>query len=364
MRKKLFVWCLALFLFVWGLSLRLNAQAQEPSRHLDFDRIAIVGHVYSENQQPLAGIKVEIRLAYNEQQKKPEIMGTADFSPEVWPYLVQTIGTNYFAWAESDKEGFFHLPGIPNPGAYFIEVRHSEDYFQTKVSVVIHKTGAKEFEADIILRARKSSIQPMSKEALEEIAKAKKAFQSKNTDEAIKHFQKALEIEPEFTEAHYNLGILLRQKGNVDEAVKHFVKAIQNQENYKLALFALGETLHIEKKYSRSNPYLIKYLEVSESEESEKTAQAHYLVGMNYFNLRQAKKAIPHLSKAIELDSKINPNAYILLANSYVILRDGKNAIKNYRKFVELYPDAPNIQQVKTILEKLKSMYPQEEKKK
>lgn len=364
MKKKLFVWCLALFLFVWGLSLRLNAQAQEPSMYLDFDKIAIVGHVYNESQQPLAGIKVEIRLAYNEQQKKPEIMGTADFSPEVWPYLVQTIGTNYFAWAESDKEGFFHLTGIPNPGAYFIEVRHSEDYFQTKVPVVIHKTGAKEFEADIILRARKSSIQPMSKEALEEIAEAKKAFQSKNTDEAIKHFQKALEIEPEFTEAHYNLGILLRQKGNVDEAVKHFVKAIQNQENYKLALFALGETLHIEKKYSRSNPYLIKYLEVSESEESEKTAQAHYLVGMNYFNLKQAKKAIPHLSKAIELDSKINLNAYILLANSYVILRDGKNAIKNYRKFVELYPDAPNIQQVKTILEKLKSMYPQEEKKK
>ncbi|MBE0460813.1 MAG: tetratricopeptide repeat protein [Candidatus Aminicenantes bacterium] len=364
MKKKLFVWCLMLFPFVWGLNLNLKAQEQAPPRYLDFDKITIVGHVYNENQQALAGIKVEIRLAYNDQQKKPEIVGTADFSPEVWPYLIQTIGTNYFAWAESDKEGFFRITGVPNPGAYFLEVRHAKDYFQTKVPVVIHKTGAKEFEADIILRARKPSIQPISKKALEEIAEAKKAVQNKNMDEAIKHFQKAIEIEPEFAEIHYNIGILLRQKGNDDEAVKHFVKAIQNQENYKLALFALGETLHVQKKYSRSNLYLIKYLEGSEEEESKEITQAHYLVGMNYFNLKQAKEAIPHLSAAIERDSKINPNAYILLANSYVIIRDGENAIKNYRKFVELYPNAPNIQQIKDILEKLESMYPKEEKKK
>jgi hypothetical protein len=39
------------------------------------------------------------------------------------------------------------------------------------------------------------------------------------------------------------------------------------------------------------------------------------------------------------------------------MMRDGENAIKFYKKYLELYPDAPNVEQVKAILEKLKSMY-------
>lgn len=361
MQKKgiLLVW--VFFFFVLGFS--LGQESQAPSQYLDFDRIVIKGHVYNENQQPLAGIRVEIRLAYNVHQKRPEIMGAADIQDYAWEYLLNTIGTDVFAWAETDEEGFYRITGVPRPGAYFLLVRYSEDYLQTKVPAIIHKTGAKEFEADIILRVRKSSIKPMSKKALKEIAAAKEAVANKKLDKAIKHFQKAIEIEPEFSEAHYNLGILLRQKGKVDEAVEHFIKAIERHENYQLALFALGEILQVQKKYSQSNLYLMKHLEISESEESKTTAQAHYLVGINYFNLKQAKKAILHLFKAIEVEPGIHPNAYILLANSYVIERDGENAIKTYRKFMELYPDAPNIEQVKTILKKLASMYTEEKKK-
>ena len=46
-------------------------------------------------------------------------------------------------------------------------------------------------------------------------------------DEAIVHYQKALQIKPDYAEAHNNLGNALLQKGRVDEAITHYQKALQ-----------------------------------------------------------------------------------------------------------------------------------------
>ena len=48
-------------------------------------------------------------------------------------------------------------------------------------------------------------------------------------DEAIFHFRKALEFQPDFAEAHNNLGRVLFQKGQMDEAITHFQKAVEIQ---------------------------------------------------------------------------------------------------------------------------------------
>ena len=45
-------------------------------------------------------------------------------------------------------------------------------------------------------------------------------------DEAIAHYRKALEINPDYVEAHYNLGNALAGRGQVDEAIAHFQKAL------------------------------------------------------------------------------------------------------------------------------------------
>lgn len=357
--------CLVLLILSQGISQERLRDSTQPPRYHDFDRIAIVGHVYNENKQPLSGILVEIRLAYNAQQNKPEIVGSLEFEHYIWEFLVNTLGKNVFCWAETDKNGFFRITGVPNPGAYFLLVRYAKNFLQTWVPVIIHKTGAKEFEADIYLRVRKSAIPEFSKEALEEVSLAKEAVDHNQIHNAIEHFYKAIAIEPKFAEAHYNLGILYRQTGNLREATKYFVKAIKHKDHYQLAIFALGETLRIQRKYSQSNLYLKKYLEYSKGydEYIKKNFQAHYLIGTNCFKLKETKKAISHLSKAIELNPEIHPNTYLLLANSYMIERDGRNAIKNYRKYVNLYPDAPNIQEIMNILQKLEKMYSQKKKK-
>jgi tetratricopeptide (TPR) repeat protein len=46
-------------------------------------------------------------------------------------------------------------------------------------------------------------------------------------DEAINHFQKALQLNPENATAHFNLATMLRRTGRVNEAINHFQKALQ-----------------------------------------------------------------------------------------------------------------------------------------
>jgi Flp pilus assembly protein TadD len=48
-------------------------------------------------------------------------------------------------------------------------------------------------------------------------------------DEAAVHFQKAVEIQPDFAEAHINLGSALLQKGQVREALAHCRAALKIQ---------------------------------------------------------------------------------------------------------------------------------------
>jgi Flp pilus assembly protein TadD len=48
-----------------------------------------------------------------------------------------------------------------------------------------------------------------------------------SVDEAIVHFQRALQIKPDYVKAYNNLGNALFKKGNVDEAIAQFQKALQ-----------------------------------------------------------------------------------------------------------------------------------------
>ena len=46
-------------------------------------------------------------------------------------------------------------------------------------------------------------------------------------DEAISHYQKALEIKPDYADAHGNLGNAFLQEGQVNDAIAHYQMALE-----------------------------------------------------------------------------------------------------------------------------------------
>ena len=65
-------------------------------------------------------------------------------------------------------------------------------------------------------------------------------LKQKRADEAIEHFNKALELEPRNALAENNLGLALVQLGRVDEAEPHFRKAVELNPAYFKAYESLG----------------------------------------------------------------------------------------------------------------------------
>ena len=59
-------------------------------------------------------------------------------------------------------------------------------------------------------------------------------------DEAVACYRRALELKPDFTEAHINLGNALKDQGKLDEAVACYRRAMELKPDYAGAHYNLG----------------------------------------------------------------------------------------------------------------------------
>ena len=98
---------------------------------------------------------------------------------------------------------------------------------------------------------------------------------------------------------HHNLGVLYFEKGMTDEAIANFEEALRLQPDYQNALLALrqalfeaGKNASGKQEYEKANAYLLKLdgLPRPAAENKGLLASAHYLLGYNFFNLKQYRR--------------------------------------------------------------------------
>ena len=61
--------------------------------------------------------------------------------------------------------------------------------------------------------------------------------------EAIGHYEQALRIQPDFSEAQYNLGLALARLGRLQDAIGHYEQALRLKPDYAEAHYNLGLAL-------------------------------------------------------------------------------------------------------------------------
>ena len=71
---------------------------------------------------------------------------------------------------------------------------------------------------------------------------------------AIKHFEKAIAIKPDFAEAYYSLGLVFRDLGLKDEAIESYQKAINIKPDY----INVYKDLSNVKKFKKNDPQLLQ----------------------------------------------------------------------------------------------------------
>ncbi len=149
-------------------------------------------------------------------------------------------------------------------------------------------------------------------------------------DEAIDHYQKALAIEPDRVEAHYNLGLALMRREQFEEAIAHYRRAVEIKPGYIDARYMLGNALARQGMYEDATDQFRRVLDVKPN-----YAEAHYYLGLALAHRGQTEEAIEHYRKALEIKAD-NLNAHYNLASALIERGKFDEAIEQYQKALEL----------------------------
>ena len=121
----------------------------------------------------------------------------------------------------------------------------------------------------------------------------------KNYDKALESFNKAISLNPKFSEAYNNLGNLEKLNNKIEDAVKNYKKAISTKKDNLIAYFNLALILKENKKYLESKDTYEKLLKIDKD-----NLGAKHDLGTIYSILGNFKRARKYFQEVLEKDEK------------------------------------------------------------
>ncbi|MDC3250628.1 tetratricopeptide repeat protein [Candidatus Pseudothioglobus singularis] len=156
-----------------------------------------------------------------------------------------------------------------------------------------------------------------------------------NYDESIISYEKAIELDPTYAEALNNLGNVLRESSQLELAVKAYEKALAVNAGFVEANYGLGIVFHELGQLDDMLECLEKVINIEPS-----LAEAHNLIGSGLEQLGQIEEAVISYQKAIEINPQYS-EAYNNLGNAFKNIGRLEDAVISYQNALKLNPDFP-----------------------
>lgn len=174
-------------------------------------------------------------------------------------------------------------------------------------------------------------------------------------DEAIEHFSKTLQIDPQYAKAHNNIGTIMMSRGDRANGIEHFKAALKIDPAYKLARLNLGNALSMKEgeliftkdklSEARTDSELIyrneagdfdKLIEKLEKALASQPNDAALLEQLTiaYIKAKEYEKALPVLEKKSELNPD-NAKNYYNLACIHALLNNPKQSLALLKKSID-----------------------------
>jgi Flp pilus assembly protein TadD len=156
-------------------------------------------------------------------------------------------------------------------------------------------------------------------------------LQKGRVDEAITHYQSAVQIDPRYADAQFNLGNAFLQKGRADQAISQYQKALEIQPDFAAAHLNLGNGFSQQGRMDQAISQYQKALEINPDDE-----KAHNNLGNAFLQKGNVSQAITHFQQALEIkpaDPSIQNNlAWLLATGPQASLRNGTKAVELARQ--------------------------------
>jgi len=153
--------------------------------------------------------------------------------------------------------------------------------------------------------------------------------------DAIAHYLRALDIDPENADIAYNLGNAYRDLGDHPSALEAYGKVIQIQPNFPTAYNNIGVSLA---ELGHHDGAITAYEQAIKL--SPNMPNPHRNLGKEYYNSGDFIRAITHTRRALELDPD-NADTAVALANAYYFAGRMDDTIDMLERAIALQPDFP-----------------------
>lgn len=116
--------------------------------------------------------------------------------------------------------------------------------------------------------------------------------------ESIKYLQKCLQVNPALTEAHNYLGVVYQEMGFIDKAEEEYKKVLldKNYHSKELAYYNLSRLYFAQERFQKA----LGYVQLSVKENS-RFSMGHNLEGLIYEKLNDLPQAIKSYEKALSI---------------------------------------------------------------
>ncbi len=158
-------------------------------------------------------------------------------------------------------------------------------------------------------------------------------LEQKKLGDGLAEYKKAVELDPNDSDAHVNLGAALFNQKNLDGAIAEYKKAIELDPTNSATHNRLGTALFNQKNFDRAIAEYKKAIELDPT-----NSATHNRLGTALFNQKNFDRAIAEFKKAIELDPN-NSDAYYNLGLAFVNQENFDGAIAEFKKAIELDPN-------------------------
>jgi tetratricopeptide (TPR) repeat protein len=151
---------------------------------------------------------------------------------------------------------------------------------------------------------------------------------------AKRHYENALKLNPNNSEAHANLGVILLRKGLLDEAQSHFSKAVENEPDNAFHRRNMGDVLVRKDQPQEAMKFYRAALQID-----PKYTEVRINLGLLLLMAGKLDDGVAEFAEAVRLDPR-SAQAHYHLARA--LKRQGKldQAVTEYRLSLELDADS------------------------
>jgi tetratricopeptide (TPR) repeat protein len=150
--------------------------------------------------------------------------------------------------------------------------------------------------------------------------------------EAIEHYRQALQIRPDYADAHFNWGVALAQQGQPAEAIEHYQQALQIKPEYAAAHYNWGNARARQGQPAEAIEHYQQALQIKPD-----YADAHHNLGVALAQQGRLAEAIEHYQQAVH----IKPD-YAPAHNSWgiALAQQGRltEAIEHFQQALNIWP--------------------------